>query len=135
MFVNMLIAYKSDLRCHATIGPWSQCIETDAPAGRGRAECASPVDLVAAGLSSCILTTMGMAAQAHGVDLSGARAHVQHEMSSAPRRISQVSVRIKLPTGLTPDKSVLLHHAAATCPVTASFCADTKIDVAFVNQL
>ena len=60
-------------------------LNTDAPAdNHGKAESFSPTDLVATALGSCILTVMGIKAQAMGIDIGGATATVDKEMPAPP---------------------------------------------------
>ena len=68
--VEIRINYLGDLRCEAAHGPSQTTLLTDAPTdNHGRGESFSPTDLVATALGTCIVTTMGIVAQRHGVEL------------------------------------------------------------------
>ena len=85
--VEIRIQYLGDLRCTAAHGPSQTTLLTDAPVdNHGRGESFSPTDLVATALGTCIVTTMGIFAQRHDIDLRGAKITVQKEMTSVPVR-------------------------------------------------
>jgi len=133
MAVRTEIAYEGDLRCAAVHGPSGDTIRTDAPVdNRGRGERFSPTDLVGAALGSCILTIMGIVARDRGVDIAGARAVVEKEMTSVPRRrIAKLTVEVRLPAWIDRETQAALERSAATCPVAASLSPETKVEVRF----
>ena len=97
--VNIQIEYQGDLRCKATHGPSGSELSTDAPKdNQGRGESFSPTDLVATALGTCMLTIMGIAARTFNIDISGATATVEKEMTATlPRRIERLTVTIQVP--------------------------------------
>src|SRR4051812_40554738 len=97
--VNIRVEYTGDLHCDATHGPSQSRIATDAPTdNKGKGESFSPTDLVATALGTCISTTMGIKAEALGVDLRGMTVSVQKEMSTdAPRRIVGLPSEVHIP--------------------------------------
>lgn len=117
--VNISIRYAGDLHCAATHEPSQSEIATDAPLdNKGKGESFSPTDLVATALGTCMTTTMAIAAEGHGVDLSGTTVKVSKEMSKdAPRRIVALPSEVHIP--LSPDiqQRALLEAAALNCPV------------------
>jgi uncharacterized OsmC-like protein len=117
--VNISVRYMGDLHCAATHEPSQSEIATDAPAdNKGKGESFSPTDLVATALATCMSTTMGIAAQDHGIDLSGMTVKIGKEMSKdAPRRIVALPSEVHIP--LSPDmpQRALLEQAALHCPV------------------
>ena len=131
--VQIDISYEGSLRCNAVHGPSQNTLTTDAPKdNHGKGESFSPTDLVATALGSCMLTIMGIAAQKHQIDLSGATVSVQKEMVAQPtRRIGQLTVHFKIPAKLTPEQKQMLENAAHTCPVHKSLHPDIKIPVTF----
>lgn len=132
--VEIKIAYEGSLRCNATHSPSGTAIFTDAPTdNQGKGESFSPTDLVATALGSCMLTIMGIAAQKHQIDLSGATVTVQKEMITQPlRRIGKLSVVFNIPASLTPDQRQMLENAAKTCPVHRSVHPDIQMPITFV---
>ena|SRR6185312_4801860 len=111
------ITYEGSLHCTATHESGT-VITTDAPKdNQGNGESFSPSELLSVSLGSCILSIMGIAARSLGVDISGATAHVEKEMANAPRRISRIAVRIRVPAALDECQRRKLEEAAHACPV------------------
>jgi putative redox protein len=102
MMVAIEVEYQGELHCHAVHGPSESTLNTDAPKdNQGRGESFAPTDLVATALGSCILTTMGILARTLDVDMSGAKASVEKEMTSAPpRMIRRLTVVLSMPWDL-----------------------------------
>ena len=127
--------YTGNLECVAVHGPSGETMTTEAPADNGgQGRHFSPTDLVAVALGTCILTIMGIVAQREKIDLAGATARVEKEMSaSAPRRISALTVTLVMPAGLqlTPEQRRKLEAVPNACPVKQSLHPDTVLAVKF----
>jgi putative redox protein len=134
--VKIQVEYEGELHCKAVHGPSGAELNTDAPVdNQGRGESFSPTDLVATALGSCMLTVMGILARTLGIDIAGAKASVEKEMTStAPRRIQSLRVRIEMPRGISPENRVKLERAAHTCPVHRSLHPDVEKPIEFVWQ-
>ncbi|HXS37502.1 MAG TPA: OsmC family protein, partial [Flavipsychrobacter sp.] len=92
------ILYQGGLRTLCTHIQSGSTIETDAPTdNRGKGERFSPTDLVATALGTCIVTTMGIKANDHNINIDGTECEVEKIMASNPRRIAEVKVNIKFP--------------------------------------
>ena len=132
--VEIDAVYEGNLHCRVIHGPSGQPITTDAPKdNQGEGAAFSPTDLVAAALGSCVLTTMGLVARRHGIDLTGARAHVTKEMVSQPnRRIGRLSVTITFPRRYDEAQRTLLERTAMACPVHHSIHPEIEVPVQFV---
>lgn len=128
------VTYKNGLRTSATHLKSGTNIITDAPTdNHGKGEAFSPTDLVATALASCMLTIMGIKADAKGIDIEGTKADITKVMASGPRRISETQVTITMPKkSYSEDDKKLLEHAAKTCPVARSLHPDLVQAVAFV---
>ena len=75
--VRVEISYTGGLHCDAVHAPSTMAMSTDAPVdNQGRGESFSPTDLVGTALGTCILTTMGIAAQREGIAMEGSRVSV-----------------------------------------------------------
>lgn len=131
--VSIQVEYQGDLHCKATHGPSGVELATDAPKdNQGRGEGFSPTDLVATALGSCMLTIMGIAARTQGIDISGATATVEKEMTTAPpRRIARLTVRIHVPHAPSATDREKLERAAHTCPVHKSLHPEIEIPIEF----
>lgn len=133
MGVRIDFSYEGQLRCISTHGPSKAQVPTDAPADNmGRGESFSPTDLVATALGSCMLTTMGIYAERHGLDLRGASATVEKEMVADPtRRIAKLTTSVSMPLPADHPQRAALERAALTCPVHRSLREDVEIPVTF----
>jgi putative redox protein len=131
--VAIQLEYQGDLHGKAVHGPSGTELFTDAPKdNQGRGESFSPTDLTATSLGSCMLTTMGILARTLNLDMNGATALVEKEMtSSAPRKIQRLTVRIKMPHALGEEDQLKLERAAQTCPVARSLHPDVEQVVEF----
>lgn len=131
--VTIQMEYQGDLHCKAVHGPSRAELSTDAPAdNQGRGESFSPTDLVATALGTCMLTVMGILARTLEIDIAGATATVEKEMTStAPRRIRSLVVRIHVPQTLSVENQQKLERAAYTCPVHKSLHPDIETPIEF----
>lgn len=131
--VNITGSYSGGLRCVATHGPSGAELITDAPVdnhGQGRAF--SPTDLLATSLGVCMVTVMGIWAERHAFDMAGTTFSVQKDMStSAPRRVSQLTVEIHVPGESTPEQRERLEAVAKSCPVHQSLHPDVVCEITF----
>jgi putative redox protein len=125
--------YQGNLHCTAVHGPSRAELTTDAPVdNQGRGESFSPTDLVATALGTCMLTVMGILARTLNLDISGATATVEKEMTSTlPRRIQSLTVRIHVPQALSAEDRQKLERAAHTCPVHKSLHPDIRTPIQF----
>lgn len=138
MGVEITAIYEGKLRCVATHGPSMAKVATDAPVDNGGSGAEfSPTDLVATALGTCVLTTMGLVAQRHGIDLTGTTVRVVKEMTQQPvRRIASLATEIVVPAAAVPEQNdrQRLEMAAGKCPVHASLHPDIHAPLKFVYQ-
>jgi len=124
--------YEGEKHCHLTHGPSKNNIQTDAPKdNNGRGEAFSPTDLLAASLGSCMLTVMGIYADNHGLNIKGSTFRVLKEMAASPRKVSSLTVELKLPASLSEKERETLQRVAETCPVKLSLHPDIQILLTF----
>lgn len=110
-------------------------LQTDAPKDiGGDASAFSPTDLVAAGLASCILTTIAMWGERHDLDLAGMTACVCKEMQTSPRRISRLPVTVTLPGSVPLEIRPNLERIGHLCPVHASLHPDIAAPIDYIYQ-
>lgn len=128
------IIYNGSLRTTSIHLQSGKEIITDAPVdNNGKGEAFSPTDLLATSFGNCMMTIMGIAANTHGIDLTGLSAEVTKVMAAEPRRVSEIHVNFDFPLkNLHSDKDKkILEHAALTCPVHYSLHPDIKREVKF----
>ncbi len=122
------VAYIGGLRTECTHLRSGQTFVTDAPVdNQGKGEAFSPTDLSATSLAACMLTTMGISARNHDIDMDGATADVNKIMASDPRRIARVEVTVRMPKkDYTEIQKKILEAAGRTCPVALSLAAELE---------
>ena len=132
--LTIAVRYAGKNKCDLT-HPEGPTLRTDAPKDiGGDASGFSPTDLVAAGLASCILTTMAMWAARHNLDLAGSTATVEKHMTQppAPRRIARLPVVVTIPAAaIPPDFRERAEAVAHKCPVHASLHPEVDAPIAF----
>ncbi len=122
--------YRGEMRCEILHPESGAIIGTDVLGGLGAHF--SPTDLVASGLASCIMSTMAIVAQRHGIDLRGTRVRVEKEMVTRPvQRIGALRTWIELPKQLAISEADLsrLMRAANNCPVHRSLHPDVDAPI------
>ncbi len=127
------MVYLGELRCKATHGPSAVELVTDAPTdNQGRGQSFSPTDLVVTAVTTCQVTTMGIAALRDKVNLDGTRVSAEKHMSTdGPRRISLIVIKIEFPAGIPHPYRGKLENTARTCPVARSLHPDVFVDLSF----
>lgn len=131
-FMTSTVIYKGALRTEATHLASSTTLLTDAPVdNQGKGETFSPTDLVASALASCMLTIMGIKADALGIDITETKVTVLKQMAAGPRRIAALNIDLYLPRSFEDKTKRLLERAALNCPVAKSLAPKLKQDVRF----
>lgn len=128
------VDYLGNLRTSCTHQLSGTTIFTDAPKdNQGKGEAFSPTDLVATALASCMITIMGISANNHNIDITGLKAEVKKVMSSNPRKIAQVDIKLIFPPyKYTKKDKKILESAALSCPVGLSLNDDLIQNIDFV---
>lgn len=131
--VQMTVKYEGSLRCKVIHEPSKCAFQTDAPVdNNGKGEAASPTDLCAAALGSCMATIIGMQMEKLGYDFTGMRIEVKKEMSSyKPRRIIRLATEIWLPLKLNDTQKRKVELAAKGCPVHHSLSSEMDKPIRF----
>ncbi len=124
--LTIQVRYAGHKKCDL-VHPEGATIRTDAPKDiGGDASGFSPTDLVAAGLASCILTTIAMYAERNGLDINAggkpASATVEKHMTVPPaqRRIARLPVVVTMSATIPEEMRPRLEKVGHTCPVHAS---------------
>jgi putative redox protein len=133
--LTITTTYAGNKKCDLT-HPEGARLRTDAPKDiGGDATAFSPTDLVAAGLASCILTTIAMWAERQGIDLAGASATVEKHMTQPPaqRRIGRLPVVVTLPAAkLSAELRERAEKVGRSCPVHATLHPDVDAPITYV---
>lgn len=131
------VTYAGNLRTEAMHLQSGDRIKTDAPTdNHGRGEHFSPTDLVCSALASCMLTIMGVSAEAHGFSIDGTTADVQKVMAANPRRIAEIIIDLHIPNSNNLDARArkFIELSAKECPVAQSLHPDTKKTINFYYE-
>jgi len=120
------------LTCRLEHGPSGSAIQTVPPRDNGGdGSSFSPTDLVGAALAACALSTMALAAGREGLTWGDASAAVEKAMTSAPRRIGELTLVFQMPKEVLPEHRARLEEIARTCPVARSLSPDVKVPMEF----
>lgn len=130
------VTYLGGLRTEATHLRSGDRIITDAPVdNHGKGEAFSPTDLMSTSLACCMMTLMGIAAEAKQIPLTGLTARVVKHMAADPRRVARVELHFELDgSHLDQRQRSILEHAARTCPVAQSLSPALKQEVTFTYK-
>jgi uncharacterized OsmC-like protein len=125
--------YLSQLRTKAKHKQSGMEIITDAPIdNNGKGDAFSPTDLLATALGSCMLTIMGIAANAHGFNIDNTKIKITKIMSANPRKVCEVIIELNFPKNNYNKKEIkIIETAAKTCPVALSLHPDLKQTLIF----
>lgn len=121
------IEYKGQLRCESR-HEGNQCaLSTDAPKdNNGKGEAYSPTDLVAAALSTCMITVMGIWCKKNGVEDPKMSCTTEKVMLSEPRQIGTIRTSLIVSTKeeLSQKTQKIISRVAEECPVAKSLHPD-----------
>jgi len=137
MAVTITGRYIGNLKMELEHGPSGSRLVTAAPTDNmGDGSSFSPTDLVAAAIGACMITTMGIVATRHGIELGATHFRVEKHMTTeAPRRIAALPVAIHAPAAWTAEQRQLMERTAHTCPVHRSLIPEVDKPVVFVYDL
>ncbi|PKP36891.1 MAG: osmotically inducible protein OsmC [Bacteroidetes bacterium HGW-Bacteroidetes-14] len=117
--------YIGDLKTEAEHLKSGSKIMTEAPEdNNGKGMMFSPTDLFSASLASCMMTIMGIAAQAHGFSVDGMRIDTEKIMAANPRRVAELKLDIYLPQKYSEREMRFIETSVKTCPVANSLHPD-----------
>ncbi|TMM54997.1 OsmC family protein [Sulfitobacter sabulilitoris] len=118
---TLTITYDGDQHCTATDPAKNRSVAMDCPY-TGKGEELSPGDLLQAALAGCMLIAMGPTAAREGVDLRDVTVSVVVDSAPPPRiAYRAITVRVRMPPGLTDLQRRKLQRAAESCPIKNSF--------------
>lgn len=127
------VQYQGQLRTVCTHLQSNSIFETDAPTdNQGKGERFSPTDLMATSLAACMITVMGIKAQAMQIDLKEVKIEVLKIMKSDPRRVGGIELKFNIPDilqGLDLKSRTILKNTGETCPVIKSIHPDIEVKI------
>ena len=133
--VEIEARYDGNKKC-SLVHQEGATLGTDAPKDiGGEASAFSPTDLVAGALASCVLTTVAMYAEKHGLNLDGMTAKIGKAMTASPRRIGHLPLTVHLPASVADDVRPHLERVAYACPVHASLHPDIDAPITLIYDL
>ena len=133
--VEIEARYDGNKKC-SLVHQEGATLGTDAPKDiGGEASAFSPTDLVAGALASCVLTTVAMYAEKHGLNLDGMTAKIGKAMAASPRRIGHLPLTVHLPASVADDVRPHLERVAYACPVHASLHPDIDAPITLIYDL
>jgi putative redox protein len=92
----------------------------------------SSTDLVAAALGSCIATNLGPIAERHAIALDRFELRVRKELSTEPKRIARLEVRIQVRGPVPTELRERFRAAAHACTVHRSLHPDLECVIELV---
>jgi uncharacterized OsmC-like protein len=132
MMTTSTVTYLGNLHTELKHSKSGEIVLTDAPTdNNGKGEFFSPTDLCATSLASCAITTMGIKANAAGINLGRIDADVYKVMASNPRRISEVRISMTIVGSYSEDEKRMLELTGINCPVAKSLHPDVVQHINF----
>jgi uncharacterized OsmC-like protein len=126
------IELVGDLRTEVIHSATDSKILTDAPLdNKGSFRTFSPTDLLAVSVGSCMVTTMGIAADQFGIELGKVTCSVKKEMNLKPRRIAKLTMVINFHDEVPEEHKRNLELSALNCPAHKSVSSDVKQETEF----
>ena len=127
------VKYMGHLRTQCTHKRSDSKLNTDAPVdNKGKGETFSPTDLMATSLASCMITVMAIRANELNIAFQNVEAEVEKIMASAPRRIKEVNITLKVKHLWSDEEKKIMEEKAANCPVALSMHSDVKQGLKFL---
>ncbi|MDD4618415.1 MAG: OsmC family protein [Bacteroidales bacterium] len=122
---KMRTIYVGDLKTEAEHLKSGSKIMTEAPEdNNGKGEMFSPTDLFATSFGACMLTIMGISAQAHGFSIEGTRIETEKIMAANPRRVAELILDFYFPQKYSAKEMRFIEASIKTCPVANSVHPD-----------
>ena len=126
------IELVGDLRTEVIHSATDSKIITDAPLdNKGEGRTFSPTDLLAVSVGSCMVTTMGIAADQFGIELGKVTCSVKKEMNLKPRRVAKLKMVINFHDEVPEEHRRNLELSALNCPAHKSLSSNVKQETEF----
>jgi uncharacterized OsmC-like protein len=127
---EIVIHISGDGSCRLRHGPSAVKLETTTPPEYGGAGGSfSATDLVAAGLGSCIATTLQAVSRREGIADEAFAVRVVKTLAERPRRIESLEVEIAADIELSDAQRRKILAATRACPVHRSLHPDVLVTI------
>ena len=103
----------------------------DQPLGAGAGQNAGPMplELLGAGLGTCVALYVQQFLHTRGLPYAGMRVEVEAVSVRNPSRVGTYDVRVMLPQALPPEYAELLERVARSCPAHNTLVAGAEVAV------
>ncbi len=112
----IVVTHEQGLSFAAQIREHRLLTDQSARAG-GEDTAPSPTELISAALGSCIALYVYQFCVSRGLSHDGMRIEVTPHNVVNPNRIAELSVKVHLPTALSPHTMLMLERVVRNCPV------------------
>tara|TARA_B100000029_G_C17542564_1_gene947245 strand:- start:1217 stop:1630 length:414 start_codon:yes stop_codon:yes gene_type:complete len=121
------IELLDELRTEVTHLSTDTKLITDAPLdNQGLGRTFAPTDLLAVSVGSCMVTTLGIAANQFGLKLGKVTCSVKKEMNQSPRRVKKIEITITFHDNIPEKHRRNLELSALNCPAHQSLSDDVE---------
>jgi len=122
----MVITHEGGVKFAAQIRGHRLLVDQPA-AGGGEDSAPMPLELLGAGLGTCVALYVQQFCHARGLPYAGMSVEV--EARGAQGRIGQYQVRVKLPEQLPPQYAQMLERVARSCPAHNTLAHGAEVSV------
>ncbi len=112
----MVVTHEGGVKFVAQIREHRLLVDQPLGAGAGENAGPMPLELLGAGLGTCVALYVQQFCQARGLPYAGMRVEVDQVSARNPSRIGTYQVRVVLPQALPPEYAELLERVARSCP-------------------
>ena len=110
----MVVTHAGGLKFAAQIR--EHTVLVDQPVGVGENAGPMPIELLGAGLGTCVALYVHQFCSSRGLSDEGLRVEVQQRGAQNPNRIGLFEVRVVLPQGVPAEYLEMLERVARSCP-------------------
>lgn len=123
----MVVTHEGGLKFAAQIR--EHRVMTDQPAGVGENAAPMPLELLGAGLGTCVALYVHQFLETRGIPHEGMRVEVETQSVRNPSRIGLFSVKVVLPQPIPPEYGEMLERVARSCPAHNTLVEGAEVSV------
>jgi len=126
--MNLTVKLLEGVRFEVQSG--THAITTDQPLEDGGTDAGmSPIELFVGSLASCVAYFVGRFCDRHQIASEGLTIDVEWSTAEQPHRVGSITLRISLPTELTPEQQSRLLKVAHGCTVHQSLVVPPAVEI------